>query len=182
MTRIGLTFDEYFDIRLKPRAGADRAFHAAADIERDEMFPMTTVAASNHLRSRGYDCRPPMLDVLVKKGVVSPSQPEAWTQADVDAAAEHFEECGIFVPYAAMCMALGCRYADFLRPLREAAERESAKYSRGVPDDDQYFVMHRMPPRGVTGEGGKLTDITPAVISFTLCDDIRERLERGEEI
>jgi hypothetical protein len=41
-----------------------------------------------------------------------------------------------------------------------------------VPDDDQYFVMHRVPPR----------DVNPAVISFTLCDDIRERLERGEEI
>ncbi len=182
MTRIGLTFDEYFDLRLKPRAGADRAFHAAADMEREEMFPMATVAASHNLRSRGYDCRPKMLDALVEQGVVKPSQPDAWTQAEVDAAAEHFEECQIFVPHAVMCLALGCRYADFLRPLREAAERESAKYGRPVPDDDQYFVMHRVPPRGVTGEDGRLNDITPAVISFTLCDDIRERLERGEEI
>ena len=31
---------------------------------------------------------------------------------------------------------------------------------------------NRVPPR----------DTTPAMISFTLCDDIRERLERGEEI
>ncbi len=172
MTRIGLTFDEYFDLRLKPRAGADPAFHAAADMEREELFPMTSVAASNHLRSRGYDCRPAMLDALVEQRVVKPSRPDAWTQTEVDAAAEHFEECQIFVPYAVMCQALGCRYADFLRPLHEAAERESAKYGRPVPDDDQYFVMHRVPPR----------DVTPAVISFTLCDDIRERLERGEEI
>ncbi|MCC6662053.1 MAG: hypothetical protein IT437_14345 [Phycisphaerales bacterium] len=172
MTRIGLTFDEYFDLRMKPRAGADPAFQEAADMEREGMFPMATAAASNHLRSRGYDCRPPMLDALVEQGVIKPSQLDAWTQAEVDAAAEHFEECQIFVPYAAMCLALGCRYADFLRPLREAAERESAKYGRPVADDDQYFVMHRVPPR----------DTTPAVISFTLCDDIRERLERGEEV
>ncbi|MCA3004406.1 MAG: hypothetical protein ACK51N_04255 [bacterium] len=172
MTRIGLTFDEYFDLRQKPQAGADPAFHEAAEMERDGLFPTATAAASNHLRSRGYDCRPVMLDALVEQGVVKPSDPNGWTRADVDAAAEHFEECGIFVPYAVMCQALGCRYADFLRPLREAAERESATYGRSVPADDQYFVMHRVPPR----------DTTPAVISFTLCDDIRERLERGEEI
>jgi hypothetical protein len=172
VTRIGLTFDEYFDLRLKPREGADRAFHAAADMERDEMFPMATVVASNHLRSRGYDCRPAILDALVRQGVVTPSKPDAWSRADVEAAADHLEEAGIFTPYAAMCMALGCRYADFLRPLREAADRESAKYGRSVRPDDQLFTMHRVPPR----------ENSPAVISFTLCDDIRERLERGEEV
>lgn len=175
MERIGLTFDEFVDLKLKPAAGADRAFHEAADIERREMFPMTLTVASNHLRSRGYDCRPAMLEALVKNGVVTPAAPDAWTQADVDAAAEHFEQCQIFTPYAAACQALGCRYADFLRPLRQAAERESAKYGRRIPDDDQYFVMHRVPPRG--GDDGH-----PAIITFTLADDIRERLERGEEV
>jgi hypothetical protein len=34
----------------------------------------------------------------------------------------------------------------------------------------------------VTDEDGNLVDITASVISFTLCDDIRERLERGEDI
>lgn len=136
------------------------------------MFPMSLTAASAHLRSRGYDSRPAMLEVLIKNGVVSPTEPDAWSQADVDAAAEHFEDCQIFTPYAAMCVALGCRYADFLRPLREAAERESAKYGRHVPADDQLFVLHRVPPR----------DTQPAIISFTLCDDIRERLERGEVV
>ncbi|MBI1373923.1 MAG: hypothetical protein GC159_14465 [Phycisphaera sp.] len=163
------------DLRLKPPAGADGAFHRAAEMQRERMFPMNTVAASNHLRSRGYDCRPEMLDVLVKNGVVNLSQPDAWTQVDVDVAADHFEDCAMFTPYAAMCETLGCRYADFLRPLREASERESAKYGRRVPDDDQYFVMHRVPPRGGDDEHD-------AVISFTLCDDIRERLERGEEV
>jgi hypothetical protein len=182
VTRIGLTLDEHFDLRVTTRTGAHQAFHEAAKEERDRMFPMATVTASHHLRSRGYDCRPAMLESLVEQGVVTPSQPDAWTQAEVDAAAEHFEECQIYVPYAAMCQTLGCRYADFLRPLREAAERDSAKYGRSVPADDQYFVMHRVPPRGVTGKDGKLVGITPAVISFTLCDDIRERLERGEEV
>lgn len=172
MTRIGLTFDEHFDLRVKPRTGADPAFHEAAQDERDRMFPMATVTASHHLRSRGYDCRPAILDALVRQGVVTPSQPDAWTEADVEAAALHLEDAGLYTPYSAMCLALGCRYADFLRPLREAAERESAKYDRPVQPDDQLFVMHRVPSR----------ENTPAVISFTLCDDIRERLERGEEI
>ena len=178
----GLTFDEYVELRLRPAAGADPTFYRAAEMQRERMFPMNTVGASSHLRSRGYDCRPQMLDLLVEKGVVKLSQPDAWTQADVDAAAEYFEECEIFVPYAAMCQTLGCRYADFLRPLREAAERESQKYGRRIPEDDQYFVMHRVPPRGVTGKDGHLAEIKPSVISFTLCDDIRERLERGEEV
>jgi hypothetical protein len=66
--------------------------------------------------------------------------------------------------------------------LREAAERESKAYRRNLPADDQYFVMHRVPPRGVTGPDGDLIEIRPAVISFTLADDIRERIERGEDV
>lgn len=87
-------------------------------------------------------------------------------------AADYFEDAEIFTPYAAMCQALGCGYADFLRALNEAAERESQKYGRRIPADDQYFVMHRVPPR----------DDRPAVITFTLCDDVRERLERGQGV
>ncbi len=84
MTRIGLTLDEHFDLRVKPRAGADPAFHEAAQEERDGMFPMATVAASHHLRSRGYDCRPALLEALVEQGVVTPSRPDTWTQVEVD--------------------------------------------------------------------------------------------------
>ncbi len=180
--RIGMTFDEYADLRLRPPADADPAFKAAVEMEREELFPMSRASASSHLRTRGYDCRPPMLDVLVRNGVVTPAAPDAWSQEDVDAAAEHFEDCGIFTPYAAMCQALGCRYADFERALREAAERESKMYGRQVPADDQYFVMHRVPPRGETNASGDLVGFKPAVISFTLCDDIKERIERGEEV
>jgi hypothetical protein len=101
MERIGLTFDEYVELKLRPHEAADRAFHEAAEMEREQMFPMTLPAASSHLRSRGYDCRPAMLELLVKDGVVTPAGPDAWMQADVDAAAEHFEQCQIFTPYAA---------------------------------------------------------------------------------
>jgi len=180
--RIGLTFDEYADLRLRPPTDADPAFRTAAEMEREQLFPMSRASASGHLRTRGYDCRPPMLDVLVRNGVVAPADPDAWSQADVDAAAEHFEQCQIFTPYAAMCQTLGCRYADFERALREAAERESKRYGRQVPADDQYFVMHRVPPRGETNASGDLVELKPAVISFTLCDDIKERIERGEEV
>lgn len=175
MVRTGLSFDEYVDIKIKPRAGADPVFQEAAEMELAEMFPMTVAQASEHLRSRGYDCRPEMLDVLLRNKVVTPADPNAWMRADVDAAAGYFEDCQIHTPYVVMCMALGCRYADFLRAVREAAERESAKYGRQVPMNDQYFVMHRIPPRG--GPDGH-----DAIISFTLADDIRERLERGEEV
>jgi len=76
MDRIELTFDEYVDMALRPSAGAEPAFHEAAEMERDEMFPMPTPAASTHLRSRGYDCRPAMLDALVQNGVVKLAQPD----------------------------------------------------------------------------------------------------------
>ena len=175
MRPTALTLDEFVNLKIKPRAGADAASHEAAARELERMFPMTLVAASHHLRSRGYDCRPAMLEVLVRDGVVTPAGPDAWSQADVDAAAQHFEDCDLLTPYAAMCQTLGCRYVDFLKPLREAADRESAKYGRVIPDDDQYFVMHRIPPRG--GD-----DAHDAILSFTLCDDIRERIERGEEV
>lgn len=180
--QIGLSFDEFVNVKLRPSAGADPAFLKSFEIEVTEMFPMTSVMASNHLRSRGYDCRPVMLEHLTENDVVTLSQPDTWSRQDVDTAADYFEQCEIYVPYAAMCQALGCRYVDFLSPLREAAERESQKYGRHVPDNDQYFVMHRVPPRGVTNAQGELVEVTPSVISFTLCDDIRERLERGEEV
>lgn len=110
MDRIGLSFEEYAELKVRPRVGADTAFGHAAEMALAEMFPMTLVAASSHLRSRGYDCRPAMLEVLVRDGVVTPAAPDAWSRADVDAAARHFEDCDLLTPYAAMCQTLGCRY------------------------------------------------------------------------
>lgn len=177
----GLTFDEYIELTAMPLAGADPAFVQAVQEEREQMFPMPLVVAANHLRSRGYDCRPASLELLIRNGIVTPQGPDAWSRTDVDEAAQHFEDCELYTPYVVMCVALGCRYADFKQSLREAAERESRKYGRRVRADDQLFVMHRFPPRGVTGSDGKF-EIKPAVITFSLCDDIRERLERGEEV
>src|SRR5262245_15465057 len=111
----GLTIEEFVELKLKPPVGADRAFFDAADQERDEMFPMHLVSVANHLRSRGYDCKPAMLEILVEDGVATPTARDAWTQVDVDGVAEHLEDCGLLVPYAAMCETLGCRYGDFLR-------------------------------------------------------------------
>ena len=70
----------------------------------------------------------------------------------------------------------------FLRPLREAAERESKAYGWCVPENDQYFVMHWVPPRGQTDDEGNLAGIELSQLSFTLCDDIKERLDRGIEV
>lgn len=117
---IGLSFEEYFELKLKPRAGADPVFFQAAEQERDGMFPMPLVSVASHLRSRGYDCRPESLELLLESGVVSPADSDAWSQADADAAAAHFEDCGVLTPYAAMCETLGCRYADFVRALRRS--------------------------------------------------------------
>jgi hypothetical protein len=144
----------------------------AAGTARASLFPMNTVQAADHLRSRGYDCRPEGLEVLVQYGTVRLSQPDTWQQADMETAAEYLEHAEIFTPYAAMCQTLGCRFATYLRALREAAERESQKYGRRVPACDQYFVLHRMPPR----------DDKEAVVWFTLADDVRRRLERGKEV
>jgi hypothetical protein len=46
--RIGLTFDEYIDLKLRPHSRADRAFHQAVDDAPEKMFPMATVTAANH--------------------------------------------------------------------------------------------------------------------------------------
>lgn len=178
----GMNFQESCELKLAPRAGADRAFFEAAQLEQESMFPMPLNSVVGHLRSRGYDCRAESLRLLLDEGVVRPASISGWSQSEVDTAAEYFEDCGILTPYAQMCETLGCRYSDFVRALREAAERETLAHGQEIPADDQYFVMHRVPPRGVTSPDGDFVDIKPAVISFTLADDIRQRLERGEEV
>lgn len=77
---IGLTYDEYVDVKLRPPSGADRAIQRGFEAALVEKFPMATVSASHHLRARGYDCRPAMLEVLVKNGIVKLAQPDSWTQ------------------------------------------------------------------------------------------------------
>ena len=62
---IGLSFEEYFELKLKPCAGADPVCFQAAEQERDGMFRMPLVSVASHLRSRGYDCRPQSRDLLL---------------------------------------------------------------------------------------------------------------------
>jgi hypothetical protein len=68
--RIGLSFDEFVVLLLAPLAGADPAFVQAAEMERKSLFPMTVNQAAEHLGSRGYDCKPQMLELLEENGVV----------------------------------------------------------------------------------------------------------------
>jgi hypothetical protein len=41
---IGLSFEEYVELKLMPRAGADPVFFQAAEQKRDAMFPMPLVS------------------------------------------------------------------------------------------------------------------------------------------
>jgi len=123
--RIGLTFDEYVELWLKPPAGANRLFHQAAEEEAERMFPMTTVQATSHLRSRGDACCALMLDLLVENQVVKLAQPDVWTQADVDAAADHFEEAGVLVPYGETIgtLTVGSATIPFYKTTRRAVAK-----------------------------------------------------------
>jgi len=123
--RIGLSLDEFTDLKMCPHARADRVFHQAAEEAVEQLFPMATVAVANHLRSRGYDVRAAMLDVLVESGTVVLAEPGVWTEADVETAANYFEAAGMLVPYAMTCEVLGCCYGDFLRPWRDRASAHS---------------------------------------------------------
>ena len=110
---IGLTYDEYENLRCCLMCGVLNNYLENLEC----MFPMYKKVAAAHLRSRGYDCNTTMLDLLVEDGVVKPVKSDYWTQANVDRAAELFEQCEIYTPSAAMCQTFGCRYIDFLRPL-----------------------------------------------------------------
>jgi hypothetical protein len=68
-------------------------------MERDEIFPITTAAVSAHLSLRGYDCRPAMLGVLLKNGVVKLARPDVWSWYAMDPAAKYFEQSKMIVPY-----------------------------------------------------------------------------------
>jgi len=148
----GLTFDEYVVLRLRAPVGADRAFHQAAEMERDRMFPMNTVAAASHLRSRGCDCRPQMLDLLVENGVVALSKPDGWTQTDVDAAAEHFEQCEILTPMRPCARrsaaATPISYVRCVRRRPHLLAREGAVNSRAIsgPPQQQVAITGRLAP------------------------------------
>ena len=98
---IGLTFDEFVNVKLRP-TNEDVPKHRSADARATKMFPMTTVEAANHLRSRGYDSPVDSLEELVEDEVVSLDADGKWTREAVDEAADFYERCELFVPYATM--------------------------------------------------------------------------------
>jgi len=168
---IGMTFDEYVELKRTPANIADPAIRRSAERLLKGGFPMTLAQAAGHVRTRGYDCGPQALKLLVEQGVIKIADSNRWSLAVVDAAADYFEQCDLFIPYAEMCQVLGCTYGDFYRALREAAEQASETYGREVRVDDQLFVMHRYPPRGGDLVDGEFVGGHRALLSFTLCDD-----------
>ena len=154
---LGLTIDEFVRLGREPTLLSDQ--------------PLTLSDAAEHIRRRGYDCRPQSLSFLVEGSLVE-RVGLLWTKEKVEECCEYFEEHEFFTPYVEMCRVLGFKYAAFLMALKEAAERETEKYGVHVRADDQLFVLHRVP----------VSEEHAAVISFSLCDAVRERLERGQVI
>lgn len=74
----GLTFGEYVELRLRSAADADRAFQRAAEMEREEMFPMNTATASSHLRSRGEALWPEMYSLKCLQEKKAAHSPYYW--------------------------------------------------------------------------------------------------------
>ena len=140
---LGLTFAEFVEFERKPLVRSDH--------------PLTLAEAAEHIRRRGYDCRPQSLCLLVEGKLIEPADC-LWTKEKIEAACDFFETQRFFTPYVEMCRVLGCRYRSFLKALRDAAKCESHKYGVRVLEDDQLFVMHRIPAR----------DGNEAIVSFTL--------------
>ena len=140
---LGLTFAEFVEFERKPLVRSDH--------------PLTLAEAAEHIRRRGYDCRPQSLCLLVEGKLIEPADC-LWTKEKIEAACDFFETQRFFTPYVEMCRVLGCRYRTFLKALRDAAKCESHKYGVRVLEDDQLFVMHRIPAR----------DGNEAIVSFTL--------------
>lgn len=155
--RLGLTREEFVELKRKPIACRDQS--------------LTLEEAAEHIRQRGYDCRPQSLMVLVT-GTLTETSNRIWTQELIESCCDWFETHLIFTPYVEMCRVMGFSYIAYLRALTKASERESEKYGTRVPMDDHLFVMQRIPSR----------EEHPAIISFTLTEDVQDRLERGEEV
>ncbi len=95
---IGLTFDECVELKLMPPKQADRASLTAAAHMRDEAFPMSLPQAAWHVRTRGYDCRPQSLELLVEQQVIVPGDVDRWTRVEVDASATTLKSTASIYP------------------------------------------------------------------------------------
>jgi hypothetical protein len=141
--------------------------------EPDE-YPKNTEQVAMELRSRGYDATVPVLNYIIKQGLVSPNRGDGrnykWSAKDVDQAAAELDERQAYTPSAICNNVLGIDYEQYHRALRDAMDEVREEFGEvivpvnSVPD---WFVMHVYPPR--THSDG--------YVSFTLCDDIRAGLK-----
>ena len=60
---IGLTFEEYVELKLMPPKHADRAIVTAAEHMRDEAFSMSLPQAAWHVQTCGNSTNPLELDL-----------------------------------------------------------------------------------------------------------------------
>ncbi len=141
--------------------------------EPDE-YPKNTEQVALELRSRGYDATVPVLNYLIKQELVKPDRGDGrnykWSAKDVEKAAAELDERQSYTPSAICNNVLGIDYAQYHEALRDAMDEVREEFgevivpANSVPD---WFIMHVHPPR-MSRDG---------YVSFTLCDDIRERLK-----
>lgn len=166
----GLTFDEF--VELKRTASIPKHQLPTVVAQTKELaFPMTLVDAAEHIRRRGYACRPETLKFMVQQKMVEPVN-DRWLSTDVEVVCDYLEKHKLLMPYVEKCRVFGFKFVSYLRAMKGAAERETDRNGIDERADEQLFVMHRIPPR----------EEHNAIISFTLCADIRDLLDRGEEI
>jgi hypothetical protein len=140
---------------------------------RPDEYPKSTQDVVSELRCRGYDASVPVLNYLIRQEKVTPSREGRnyeWEPEHVEQVARYLEDQEAYTPAAVCNAVLGIDFEQYHRALRDAMDEVREEFGEvivpvnSVPD---WFVMHVHPPR-LKGDG---------YVSFTLCDDVRERLE-----
>lgn len=136
-------------------------------------YPKSTEQASSELRARGCDSNVPALNYLIKQGKVQPvrnGRNYEWSSADIDQAAQVFEEQGALTPEAHAFVWHGIHPDAYYKALHEAwinLRDEFGEVAVPLSPDSDFFITHFHPPRiGLPGS-----------VEFTLCEDSREKLQ-----
>ena len=82
--RFGLTIEEFVELERKPIARGDR--------------PLSIEEAAEHIRQRGYCCRPQSLKLLMKGKPLEASN-RIWTQDLIESCCDYFEAHEFFTPH-----------------------------------------------------------------------------------
>ena len=138
--------------------------------EPDE-YPKNTAAAKTELRRRGYDATVPALNYLIRQGKVTPARDGSrnyrWLPQDIDLAAQELEARKAYTPLAVCAMVLGIDLVQYHRALHEAMDGVRKEFGQAIAPVRDWLIMHVQRP--CLGRDGH--------VSFTLCDDVRERLK-----